>query len=163
MTPSAAVSVPASTPFVDVTSDLFGTISVPEDAILTFPAGIYGFEGCTTYIVVEAQLPGFFWLQSTERSSLLFLLADPFMHAPGYDVTLDAATREALHAEREEDVGLLAIVTLPLTEEQEATLNLQGPIALNMATRMARQLVLEDTRWGCRHPVDLEVLGGEPV
>ncbi len=143
---------------IGVQSDLFGEISVPEDAILSFPTGIYGFEDFRSYILVEAQLPGFFWLQSTDRSSLLFLLVDPFAHADDYAIDLDSGTREALGAAHSEDVAILSIVTLPHDESEEATFNLRGPIAINMATRLARQLVLDDPRWGVRQALDLEAL-----
>lgn len=151
-----ALSAQRATTFVDVPSDLFGTLTVPEDAVLDFTTGMYGFEACRHFIMVEAQLPGFFWLQSTEQSSLLFLLVDPFTQVDGYDVELDAPTTQELGGADPEDVSLLTVVTLPANAEQEATMNLQGPIVINMATRRAKQLVLPDDRWGCRHALSLE-------
>ena len=142
--------------FVDVPSDLFGTLTVPEEAVLEFPGGIYGFEDCRHFIMVEAQLPGFFWLQCTERASLLFLLTDPFSHVETYEVEMDRASEQQLGGADPDDVTVLAIVTLPRNAQEEATMNLQGPLAVNMATRRARQLVLADDRWGCRHPLAME-------
>ncbi len=156
-----APTVSLNESLIGVQSDLFGEISVPADAILSFPTGIYGFEDSRSYILVEAQLPGFFWLQSTDRSSLLFLLVDPFAHAEGYAIDLDAGTRDALGASRSEDIAILSIVTLPRDEAEEATLNLRGPIAINMATRLARQLVLDDPRWGVRQALDIEGMAAE--
>ncbi|HLV24808.1 MAG TPA: flagellar assembly protein FliW [Gemmatimonadales bacterium] len=142
--------------FVDVPSDLFGTITVPEEAVLDFPGGVYGFEDCRHFIMVEAQLPGFFWLQSTERASLLFLLTDPFAHLETYEVEMDLASEQQLGSSDPDDVSVLAIVTLPRNAQEEATMNLQGPIAVNTVMRRGRQLVMADDRWGCRHPLALE-------
>lgn len=150
-----ALPAAQTTTFVDVPSDLFGTLTVPEDAVLEFVGGLYGFEEYRHFIMVEAQLPGFFWMQCTEQSSLLFLLVDPFTQVEGYNVELDAATTQQLGGADPEDVTLLAIVTLPRTAEDAATMNLQGPLVINMATRRAKQLVLTDERWGCRHPLEL--------
>jgi len=144
--------------FVDVPSDLFGTLTVPDEAVLEFPGGILGFEKCRYFIMVEAQLPGFFWLQSTERASLLFLLANPFSQVDDYELEVDEEIEEEFGASDPEDVRVMAIVTLPRNAEEEATMNLQGPLLINMATRRAIQLVLSDERWGCRHALASEPL-----
>lgn len=142
--------------FVDVPSDLFGTLTVPQDAVIEFPQGVYGFEACRSFIMVEAQLPGFYWLQSTDRSSLLFFLANPFTQVENYEVEIDPASEQSLGSSDPDEVSVLAIVTLPGKSDEVATMNLQGPIAINTVTRRARQLVLGDNRWGCKHPLALE-------
>lgn len=142
--------------FIDVPSDLFGTLTVPQDAVIDFPQGVYGFEECRSFIMVEAQLRGFYWLQSTDRASLLFFLANPFTQVENYEVEMDAASEQSLGSSDPDEVSVLAIVTLPRNSQEVATMNLQGPIAINTVNRRARQLVLSDNRWGCKHPLALE-------
>jgi len=56
----------------------------------------------------------------------------------------------ALGIEDPDDAGILAIVTLPARLE-EMTANLLGPIVVNVRTRRAKQVVLDDPRYHTRH------------
>ncbi len=53
------------------------------------------------------------------------------------------------------ELAVLAIVTLPRDHDHAPSLNLQGPLVLNMKQGLGRQLVLQDSRWGVRWTVDL--------
>ncbi|CAN5824592.1 hypothetical protein BH23PLA1_BH23PLA1_39310 [soil metagenome] len=96
-----------------------------------------------------------FWLQSADKSALAFLLIDPFMFFADYTVELSAADRRELQVEDRSDVAVLAIATLPRRQGAPCTVNLQGPVALNLASRLARQIVISDPELGTRRPIDL--------
>lgn len=135
-------------------SDLLGTLAVPEAQVYAFESGIYGFPTARTFALLPAERPGFFWLQSVECSALTFLLVDPFRFVGDYEVDLDFEELGELGSPTAADVLLLAIVTLPRRPEDEATLNLQGPLAFNVEERRGRQVVTHSP-YGVRHPLDL--------
>src|SRR4029077_16719823 len=108
--------------------------------------------------LVRAEHDGVFWLQSIEYSTLIFLLVDPFAVVTNYSIDVAPSQMAELGAYRPADIGLLSVVTLPSMPGDKPTANLQGPIAINFATRAAKQLVLSETDYGVRCPIDLQEL-----
>jgi flagellar assembly factor FliW len=53
------------------------------------------------------------------------------------------------------DIAVLSVVTLPRGAGELPTANLQGPLAINLRARLAKQVICEDRDYGVRHPVDL--------
>jgi len=160
MSPNAALAIVEEAPVTRperVASDLLGPLAVAAEALFTFDAGLFGFPECRRFALVPAGRPGLYWLQSLEHGALAFLLADPFPHFPGYAVELNASDRAELDVRDAADVALLCVVTLPQARHEPPTVNLQGPVALNVRTRAARQLALAESDWGVRCPLDLGV------
>ncbi len=150
---SAAALTDPSEAVVEVQSDLFGSIAVPGKRIFDFTAGLVGFPDCRRFALLPGK-PGVYWLQSLELAALTFLLADPFIWVDGFELDLDippVGDRPSIESE----VAVLCIVTLPRSGDAPATINLQGPLVLYFADRAGRQLVLPQSSWGVRHPVDL--------
>ena len=142
-------------PLVTIHSELLGTITVAEQAVLTFPRGLFGFPECRRFALVPAEREGLFWLQSAEYAPLAFLLLDPFPHFPDYGVELSAAERQELGAQGTADVAILCILTLPQTRSELPTANLQGPLALNLRAGLGEQIAVQDATFGTRCPVEL--------
>lgn len=159
MSPNAALALVDDSAAADRTlpiqSDLLGPLDVPLRSIFTFPTGIFGFPECRRFALVATGREGMFWLQSLDHTALAFLLADPFQHVADYGVELGAGDRLDLAVRDAGDVAILCIVTLPRTRAERPTMNLQGPVALNFAACLGRQLALGDTTWGTRCPLDL--------
>jgi flagellar assembly factor FliW len=145
----------ATSPRMIVHSDLLGPIDVGEEDFITFPAGLFGFPECRDFVLVPAARDGMYWLQSTDHGTLAFLLADPFRYFDGYVVDLSASDRSELRVTSPTDVVILAIVTLPRDGDALPTANLQGPLAINLELRRAKQLALAESRFEIRSPIDL--------
>ncbi|HET7275506.1 MAG TPA: flagellar assembly protein FliW [Longimicrobiaceae bacterium] len=152
MQSTAALLTP---PAMIVNSDLLGPTTVQDDELLTFPAGLYGLPECRSFVLLNAQRDGCYWLQSVDHAALAFLLIDPFRFCEGFSVDLGAAEVLDLGAEKAADIAVLAIVTLPRTRDDGATANLQGPIAINLSARLARQLAVPESPFGLREPIEL--------
>ena len=138
-----------------VDSDLLGPIEAAPEDVIHFPEGLLGFPECRNFVLLPAAREGLFWLQSADHSALAFLLADPFRFFEGYSVELGPVERAELQVEAASDVIILSIVTLPRPGETRATTNLQGPLAINLARRLARQIILSDSGFGIRCEIDL--------
>lgn len=140
---------------MQVDSDLLGPIDVPDAEIVHFQRGLLGLPECQRFVLVPAERDGVYWLQSCEHSALVFLLVDPFKTTKGYGVDLNADDLAELAARESADVAVLAIVTLPHDGETQPTANLQGPIALNLSAQKGKQVVIQDSEFGVRVPIEL--------
>jgi len=118
-----------------------------------FADGLIGLPEQRAFLLSRAAAPGTFWLESTEYEGLAFLLVDPFPFFDGYSVELDSAQLRDVLADAPSDIAVLAIVTLPLEPDGVCTANLQAPLAINLRTGRARQIVLTHADFGTRCPL----------
>ena len=122
----------------------FGEIECDEEDILHFPGGLFGFEEEQKFVLLPFAGSGgtLLCLQSTVTSALAFVVMDPFALWPGYAPSLQAPDLKALGVEQGGDLGyyVLCVVKDPISE---STVNLKCPVAINIQTRTARQVILE--------------------
>lgn len=143
---------------ITVASSLFGEIRVRIEDVLEFPSGLLGFPECRRFALLAGQSDGTFWLQSIEHPVLVFLLVDPFLAFAGYTVDLAPHDLASLSISTPNDVAILAIVTLSRSPNESATANLQGPLAINLRTRVGRQVAIDQPGVSVRVPLDLKQL-----
>ncbi len=130
----------------------FGELEVPQEGIINFPEGLLGFEKYKKYVLLptEENSP-LLWLQSTEEPDLAFIVAEPGFIVKGYEFDLPSEAREKLEVEKEEEVQVLCLLVIP-EDPQQATVNLKGPLVLNLGRGLACQVVLKED-YSTRHPV----------
>lgn len=159
MTAVAAVTDDAvNTPRVLLDSVVLGEVHVHEDSIFEFATGIHGFESHHRFALVPAAREGLFWLQSLTSRDVVFLLIDPFVASPGFELDLGATERASLQLDNPMDVLVLAIVTLPAGHEDAPTANFRGPLVLNARKRVAAQVMSAVQGHEVRTPIDLHAL-----
>jgi flagellar assembly factor FliW len=125
----------------------FGEIEVPDDALLNFPAGLWGFPHARRFCLLPCgPRHPVRWLQSVEEPALAFLSINPHEFFPDYEIDLSDADSLALGIERAEDAAIIALLTVS-RDRGAITVNLAGPIIINTRTRAARQVVLDDPRY----------------
>jgi len=152
---SAAGQLVREPDLLHVASELFGPLSVAPGDCLVFPEGLLGFAAQRRWVLLPAAARGVYWLQSCDEGALVFLVVDPFDFVADYAVDVADDDPVARGTERPEDVAVLAIVTLPATPWAAATMNLQGPLVVNLRTRLGFQRVRRDAAYGPRHAIDL--------
>jgi flagellar assembly factor FliW len=136
---------------MDVETTRFGVVSVDEDRLITFPAGLLGFTAYKTYALLRPDDNGaFLWLQSLEAPELAFVVTDPGMWIGAYQVPIRREQMEQLALEAVEDADVFVIVN---RYGEALTANLQGPLVINPGNRRGLQLVLADKRWTTRHEI----------
>ncbi|HEY8484232.1 MAG TPA: flagellar assembly protein FliW [Longimicrobiales bacterium] len=150
MMTALASPAPAAQPGIETAAAV-----AAADPVLIFEEGLLGFPDCRRFTLLPTERDGLFWLQSLDHESLVFLVADPFRFVPDYVVDLEPAALRGLEPVLPTDIAVLAIVTLARQPGEPCTVNLQGPIAINLRTQRARQIVLPDPEYGLRHPLDL--------
>ena len=108
---------------------------------LRLPMGLLGFEHLKDYLLVaNPDEEPFLWLQVKHKSTLAFVVINPFLVKPDYQPDLPQADVDFLGIEDPDDVSLLNIVTLH--PSRTATVNLKGPIIVNRHTLIGKQVVL---------------------
>lgn len=139
-----------------VESTRFGPLDLPDDRIIDFGPGLLGFPESGSYCVVEIEGDAdYFWFQSTDVPELAFLATRPWDFFPDYeiDVPEETLTQIGLDDPADSEVFLLLTVQREGDESTAITANLLGPVVVNTETHRARQLVLDNTRYGTREPL----------
>ncbi len=129
----------------------FGQIEVDESRILKFPKGLLGFPDHSDYALLQTNEEGnFFWLQSVDQPGVAFVVCDPLLFVPDYQIQVRPEDCEILDLKSMSDAQVLIVVN---KVERTLTGNLQGPLVINALNRLGRQLVLSEKKYSTRHPL----------
>jgi len=132
----------------------FGLVAFDDLDVVTLPEGLLGFPECRRFLVLlHKEGSRFRWLQSLEDPRLAFLVVDPGEYFADYAPALDDADAADLGLSVETPRLVYTIVTIPQGRPEAMTVNLAGPIVINLETRFGRQVVVEDPAYGIKHPL----------
>jgi flagellar assembly factor FliW len=136
---------------VHIETTRFGTVEVDDSRIISFPSGLLGFSSYRRFVLLQPDDDGvFYWLQSVEAPDLAFVVTDPSLWVPEYKANIRREQMDELQLGEVADAQVLAIVN---KREETLTLNLQGPVVINIGECVAMQLVLADKRWSTRQEI----------
>ncbi len=117
-----------------------------------FEDGLPGFSHLQFFqLLDEEPASPFFSLQSLEDPQIGFWVVDPFAFFKDYEFTLHDQAKQVLRIEEDTPIAVLNIVTL--RENGQVTVNLKAPIVINLANRMAKQVILNDETYDVRQPL----------
>ncbi len=129
----------------------FGPLDIDESKVLAFPKGILGFPKSKQYILLGTTEGAVFgWLQSVDEPDVGFVVGNPFPLAQHYSFRITPGQCRDLGSDKTPRVQLLAIVN---KVGNALTMNLQGPLVINMDNRIAAQFVMGDAKWNTRHTI----------
>ncbi|MCI8423647.1 MAG: flagellar assembly protein FliW [Lawsonibacter sp.] len=133
----------------------FGQVEYEEDDLLSFPAGLFGFESERQFLLLpfEDSAGTLLCFQSVQTPALAFVAMEPFSLLPDYAPVLQPQELKALGVEESHELAfyVLCVVKKPVSD---STVNLKCPVAINPATRVAQQVILETSAYEMRHPLD---------
>lgn len=138
----------------------YGNIDVDERQKIHFASGLFGFENFRDYVLLDATQQPFYWLQSMEVAEIAFVLINPRLFRPDYELQIDDAELSELGISSHEEILCFTIVSIP-ENPSKMTANLQGPIIINKKTREARQSIHQNPKWKTRHVI-LEEIATSP-
>lgn len=125
-----------------------------KEDVLHFPSGLFGFEEEKEFVLLpfEGSNHTLLCLQSLATPALAFVVMDPFSLKPDYAPVLQSQELSSLGAANSEDLGyyVLCVVKNPVSA---STVNLKCPVAINIHTRTAQQVILESGDYEMRHPL----------
>ncbi|MBC8283904.1 MAG: flagellar assembly protein FliW [Nitrospinae bacterium] len=148
-----------------VDTSRFGTLDIPENEIIQFPEGLYGFEKETEFTLlpfnpnVESPME---WMQSLKSAHLAFVITDPYLYLPDYKLKLSEEDKKRVKLEGEEPFLTRAIVTIP-ENYSEMTANLIAPLVINNDKGIAKQFVLTNMDYDTRHYLLPEEMRNAPA
>ena len=132
----------------------FGEIDYQESEVLTFDAGLFGFEEEHAFLLLpfEGSAGTLLCLQSVHTPALAFMMMDPFALMSDYAPVLQPQELEDLGVKDSQELGyyVLCVVKKPVSD---STVNLKCPVAVHPETRCARQVILETDAYEMRHPL----------
>jgi flagellar assembly factor FliW len=138
----------------------FGPVEVDQERTITFARGILGFPKYRQYVLIQPEPDAtFFWLQSVEAADLAFVVTDPLLFVPDYQVPLREETRQDLGLSDLSEASVLVIVN---KVGDVLTANLQGPLVIHALSRAAAQVVISEKKYQTRHPILQLQRAGKP-
>lgn len=129
----------------------FGGIEVDDQRFLNFPKGLLGFPDDREYALIQTgEDSAFYWMQAVHRPELAFVVCDPRLFVPDYRIAIKS--EDLTQIGLGDTTGSQVFVIVNKVDDM-LTGNLQGPLVLNVATRVGKQLVLSDKKYSTRHPL----------
>jgi flagellar assembly factor FliW len=131
----------------------FGEIEIDQTRSLHFPEGILGFPEQKEYVILEHKSGSpFCWLQSMESPDLAFVMVDPLLVKSDFLEELSPSDRRWFETEDGVGKAVFALVTIPPGRVDQMTVNLLGPVLIDLKSRTARQIILANSGYSYRHP-----------
>ena len=120
----------------------FGLVTIKPDDILLFPSGLVGMENCRHWILLaDAHNQSVGWMQSLSHSELALSVVSPRRFVPAYQLKVTRSQLSLLQLENDHQAYVLAIVG---KNEQSLTLNLRGPLVVNLDRSLGVQVISTD-------------------
>lgn len=133
---------------------LFGTITIEDEKLITFPNGIIGFPFMKQFALIrdeENKNAAIMWLQSMEEPQFAMPVVEPNLISDSYNPVVNDENLTPVGKMVEEQTYLLVTITVP-SDIEKMTANLKAPIVINMANNKAVQIIVEDD-YQVKHPI----------
>lgn len=144
-----------------VQSTRFGELDVPDGQILDFSQGIMGFPEEKRFALMEYKPDSpFYFLQSLTDPDLTFLMINPFAFFNDYEFDMDDALMTEIGVTADNPPTVFNIATVK-DKIENMTVNLAGPVLVNLRDRKAAQWVIEKTQFPTKYPLFPAVTGGK--
>jgi flagellar assembly factor FliW len=135
---------------MNISSQRFGALEVPEEQVLHFSEGIIGFPNERAFVLIPHNATGFLaWLQSVGSPAIALPVVSAHAFGSKYpDVDIAPAVTSLGLGEDSDDVALMVVLSAP--QGQPATVNLLAPILVNVTTRRGAQVILDGSSFSTR-------------
>lgn len=140
---------------MNITTKIFGEITIDDDKIIHFPSGIIGFPDLTDFALVHDEEKGIgsiHWLQSVQEAAFAMPVMDPLLIMAEYNPEVHDELLKNIGEILEEELLVLVTVTVP-SDLTKMTVNLKGPIIINAAEKKACQVIVEGDNYTVKYPV----------
>ncbi|MCD4829263.1 MAG: flagellar assembly protein FliW [Candidatus Cloacimonetes bacterium] len=136
---------------MNIKTKRFGEIDIDPKSTIHFPSGLLGFAKSKDFVLLDpSKKSPLKWLQSVDEPELAFVVTDPLIFKPDYEIRVFESDLLELKVEDPSTVVQLVIVTVP-RDPARMTANLKGPLLINTANNIARQLVLDNPDYEIKH------------
>ena len=138
---------------VEFNSERFGKIEYDEAEVIRFAQGVVGFPDMTRFFLfADPEVAPLAWLHSIDDPNLAFLVVDPFLFFPQFEVKVKLPPPLRAQIGQGNDLRVLCIVTIQ-SDFARSTVNLLGPIVVNARLKNGWQIILDDDSLSTRQPL----------
>jgi flagellar assembly factor FliW len=130
-----------------------GELEIDDGEVLFCIGGLPGFEEFHRYALIEFEEScPLVWFLSVENPEIGFVVVNPLLFYPDYAPSLLPDDLSDLAISHPEDVQLYTIITLS-PDPRKVTINLYGPLIINVLNKRAKQVALGDDRYSTKHSI----------
>ena len=139
---------------MEINAKYFGQVSYEENETIHILNGLIGFEAYTEYLPIpfHEENDSLISLQCLQDEALSFILMNPFGLLADYSPSLSREDLKALGTESAEDLSYYVICVMR-DSVAESTVNLKAPLVVNVRSRQARQVILDQSEYTFRHVI----------
>ena len=124
----------------------FGELEVSEDTLLSFPSGLVGFPAIQQFVVLDVTEDCHYqWFQAIREPDLAMVIIDIHIIDPEFQAKISDEGLVELGMTETDPILIMAIVTIPFGQPEQATANLRAPLVVNLRTRKGKQLILHES------------------
>lgn len=140
-----------------INTRLFGEIEVSDEKIITFPGGIIGFPDMQKFTLIydeeKGTNAGIRWMQSLDEPAFALPVMDPLVVKEDYNPEVDDEILTSIGSVGPDNLLVLVTVTVP-ADLTKMSVNLQGPIVINVEERKACQVIVDNSQdYPIKYPI----------
>ena len=141
---------------MQITTKIFGEITINQDRVIHFPKGIIGFSDLTDFTLIYNSEKGsnapIRWLQSLQEPAFAMPVMDPLLVKPDYNPKVSEEYLSCIGELESDDMLVLVTVTIP-SQIENLTVNLKAPIVVNTKNLKACQVITEVDEYPVKFPI----------
>jgi len=140
---------------MEIISKLFGKIEYAKENVVYFEEGLIGIAEKKRFILIEKEdFKPFSYLQSVDDGSFILVVINPMLVIKEYSFQIHRDDLDAIGLTEDdtEKFSLLAVVIMSRSLEN-VTVNLKAPIVINIVTKQAKQVILQNDDYGVEEPL----------
>ena len=134
----------------------FGQIEIEDSKIITFGSGIIGFPDLKHFTLLHDEEKGndvgIRYLQSIEEPAFAMPVMDPLIVKPDYDPEVEDELLAGAGNLSEDNILVLVTVSVP-ADLTKMTVNLQGPIVINVEERKGCHIIVDADKYSVKFPI----------
>lgn len=131
----------------------FGEVEIQDEKVITFEEGLPGFEDFKKFAVLDTEKGTFNYLQCIEDKNVCFVVTDPYEFKEDYAPHISEGYFEKLGGGDSKEFIIWVIACLK-EDMAKSTINLAGPLLINLNTKKAIQVIIEDKKYKSRHTLE---------
>ncbi|NCC16985.1 MAG: flagellar assembly protein FliW [Clostridia bacterium] len=138
---------------MELKTKYFSTIAYDDTDVILFESGLFGFEEYKKYILIrfDNTHSSLICLQSIDDTNIAFVMINPYNFIANYNVSLSETDLKELQLTDSNNLAVYAICVLH-DNVPKSTTNLRCPVVVNTETKLAKQLILENSDYPFKYP-----------
>ena len=140
---------------MQITTRVFGEITIDDEKIIHFPGGIIGFPDLQDFALIHDEEKGtdtIQWMQSLQEPTFAMPVMDPLIVRPDYNPEVDDELLKPIGELQPEEVLVMVTVTVP-SDLTKMSVNLKGPIIINVVEKKACQIIIDGEGYAVKFPI----------